>query len=554
MTTGAALLNAIRAAPEDDTARLVYADYLDEQGGATDAARAEFIRVQVALDRLPELDPQRVRLEDRENELLRANETAWLGDLPAEVTGWKFERGFLAELRGAPTVLARAEVRHVFECHPITRLRVLCGPRPSDGCARLARVDWLPRVRELELDNVSTSSAGASALLTSPHLANLSALALTRIKDPADLSTLLARCPWLPTLKRLELAHWNALSAGERLAEVLEGSGVEDLRCSSSSVSFSALLKGHLPERLKRFEVDALNSEQWQALTDPHSKPGLTHLGTRSLSQGAIQDLLAAPACAKVVELDLNETRVPAETVEALVRSEFWRRCRAFSLIRGSCPPGTAKVLAKRTRAPQLRILKLGETGLRDEGLERICSAPWADDLTTLDVMRNHLTDDACETIRATGRLMNVRHLDIRTNGPKLAANIPERITNAGLVALAQAPGLGRLRHLNAHSLPIGTRGAVALLTSPHFRLADLDIGGTDVTGVTIRELARCPNLARLTRLSLSFANELKGDDLLPLIESEHLSPLCTVGATLHQFSPRCRDALRARLGRRFQS
>lgn len=44
-----ALVRAIIENPEDDSPRLVYADWLDEHGGA---ARAEFIRLQCELGRL----------------------------------------------------------------------------------------------------------------------------------------------------------------------------------------------------------------------------------------------------------------------------------------------------------------------------------------------------------------------------------------------------------------------------------------------------------------------------------------------------------------------
>ena len=46
-----AILAAVCAAPDDDTPRLVYADWLQEQG---EEARAEFIRVQCELERNPE--------------------------------------------------------------------------------------------------------------------------------------------------------------------------------------------------------------------------------------------------------------------------------------------------------------------------------------------------------------------------------------------------------------------------------------------------------------------------------------------------------------------
>src|SRR4051812_11164703 len=49
MSTEAALLAAIVADPDDDTARLVYADYLEEKGGEENTARAQFIRAQIEL-------------------------------------------------------------------------------------------------------------------------------------------------------------------------------------------------------------------------------------------------------------------------------------------------------------------------------------------------------------------------------------------------------------------------------------------------------------------------------------------------------------------------
>src|SRR5262245_43696023 len=119
----AAFLNTIRMVPDDDTARLVYADFLDEQGSPADSARAEFIRVQIELARLPETDPKRPALEDRENELLRAHEAAWIGELPKSITGWAFERGFLTELSGEAPAFALDAVRDAFDRHPITRLR-----------------------------------------------------------------------------------------------------------------------------------------------------------------------------------------------------------------------------------------------------------------------------------------------------------------------------------------------------------------------------------------------------------------------------------------------
>ena len=62
MPTENAFLQAVLADPEDDAPRLIYADWLDEQG---EGERAEFIRVQCALARMDEDDERRPELEAR---------------------------------------------------------------------------------------------------------------------------------------------------------------------------------------------------------------------------------------------------------------------------------------------------------------------------------------------------------------------------------------------------------------------------------------------------------------------------------------------------------
>lgn len=70
MDTRDALLRAILLNPDDDTARLVYADYLEDVNGGNDPKRAEFIRVQCELERLPKKPSiERKRLLNRETVL-----------------------------------------------------------------------------------------------------------------------------------------------------------------------------------------------------------------------------------------------------------------------------------------------------------------------------------------------------------------------------------------------------------------------------------------------------------------------------------------------------
>src|SRR4051812_13692072 len=91
-----ALLAAIRAQPDEDTPRLVFADYLEEND---EAARAAFVRAQVELARTPPWEPFAVRCRWRQPEL--ATGKPFLDTLPhtpgGAILGWAdapFRRGF----------------------------------------------------------------------------------------------------------------------------------------------------------------------------------------------------------------------------------------------------------------------------------------------------------------------------------------------------------------------------------------------------------------------------------------------------------------------------
>src|SRR5262245_30756517 len=85
----AALLDAVKDHPDDDTPRLVLADWLDEQDNQLDADRAKFIRRDIAASRGAQAArvPDQVRRD--EVELFRR----WLGPLTDLAAGWHFVRG-----------------------------------------------------------------------------------------------------------------------------------------------------------------------------------------------------------------------------------------------------------------------------------------------------------------------------------------------------------------------------------------------------------------------------------------------------------------------------
>ncbi len=72
-----AFVRAIQERPDDDTARLIYADWLEEQGDEANLARAEFLRADGELAGLAEEDEWREALEGRLRELAKGIDVAW---------------------------------------------------------------------------------------------------------------------------------------------------------------------------------------------------------------------------------------------------------------------------------------------------------------------------------------------------------------------------------------------------------------------------------------------------------------------------------------------
>jgi uncharacterized protein (TIGR02996 family) len=566
MTTAAALESAIRAAPEDDTARLVYADYLDEQGNRADADRAEFIRIQVRLAKLDETDPSRDVLEDRENELLRTHERTWLGPLSGPVAQgllrWRFDRGFVGEIRADTRTLAH-HADELFDRHPIYRLRLAPVPGEDPGpVARLAQKPWWSRIRALRVTDFPAPSVRACELvLGSPYLTALRQLEIRAVEDRTaapEMPHILARCRWLGGLEELRVSDWSF--DGSELVPVLDGSSVRDLRlsgCTFTREGLAALLSGAYGNHPCRVELadGNLNSNLWAALDAPLARPILTRLSFTSAGRTAHLDLptlLSTSAATKLEALDVGETNQPGESVLTLTTSGFLARATELGLTRCQVPAAVMAELA-RAPAPHLRKLRLGETGLGTAGVVALCGADWARNLTHLDLMRNYLDDEAMRELARSGRFVNVRRLDLRVNSPDLADDCRSAIGDEGVIALASAPSFARLRHLNLYRTRVTVRGVDALLNSPSLRLCELELGGYDLGDDLPGVLARSPRLARITKLGLSFTPALGGDALLPLAESPYLSPLCHLDIRYNSTSERVRTRLAARLGRRLE-
>jgi uncharacterized protein (TIGR02996 family) len=247
-----AFLAAIRADPDDDTNRLVYADWLDDHG---QPQRAEFIRLQCELARLPPADPRRPALQGRERELLRAHRRAWAAELPplAGVRWVPFERGFAARAVFNTLKAFTDRFEEAVTYAPLTQ--VVLRNLSARSIVRLASVAHLRQVRELVLLDCLPDDDSAGALASSPHVAGLRALYLTHGSVTDVGAFALAASPHLGQLGVLSLASTRVGAAG--VLAVLDSpqlGGLRQLYCWGNSIGdggADALLRA---ERLDRLE------------------------------------------------------------------------------------------------------------------------------------------------------------------------------------------------------------------------------------------------------------------------------------------------------------
>jgi uncharacterized protein (TIGR02996 family) len=145
MTDAALLLAAVRAHPEEDTPRLIYADAIEE----TDPARAEFIRLHLSPDFMDrrrkafrrwkalawQLYPEFFCLFGAWGDYLMRKEWQWN---PADDAEWfenprvLFDRGFITAFNGTAADWLEHGHRLCAE-HPITAVRLTTHVLPSTG-------------------------------------------------------------------------------------------------------------------------------------------------------------------------------------------------------------------------------------------------------------------------------------------------------------------------------------------------------------------------------------------------------------------------------------
>jgi uncharacterized protein (TIGR02996 family) len=220
----AAFIADIRANSEDDTPRLIYADWLEDQGDP----RGLFIRLDIEC--LTERDPLRMRMLLRDRKRLLQRYERWWSPADKVVAIGGFSRGFLEAVTMTPEqVIAHGE--EVFAREPVDELRLTTRPSPCRLVA-IASSDCLQWVTRLRLEHCG-NHIWLQQVLDSDQFVRLHTLTLLNWGTGGppgllDVGVLCLRTGLVPRLRTLRIPGLSAYEV-DRLVDLHAGFYLERL-------------------------------------------------------------------------------------------------------------------------------------------------------------------------------------------------------------------------------------------------------------------------------------------------------------------------------------
>ncbi len=438
MSDEEALFRAICEHPDEDTPRLAYADWLDEHD---QPERAEFIRAQVELARLPPEDDdaamaaRRAVLLRRTRALLRQHGKQWKkrrGKTTRAVRALKlnyyFARGFPDFPTGFVTdFLAAGDA--FFAHHPVGEVCVrLSSPLHTPDPAwlpELLRQPWLLRVRALDVEGSNRQHPSDwGPVFRAEKLGGVERLSLNlgRLGPPEP-----AGGGFLPRLRSLTVLDWvggpghirNLLDAiphdrltslkvglsrwtADDVAAVLdcpklanldhfdmapERSGADQHRDQAALL----LRLGAAPiwKRLRAADLSWTWGELARHLPELPPAPALRSVrfsGSTATTPAEVAAIAASPLLRTVTRLSFSGGWSGAENLRALLASPHLGKLADLSLIGCRLGPEGARLLAESPVAAGLVRLDLRSCGIRKAGAEALAASPLLKRLEYLDV------------------------------------------------------------------------------------------------------------------------------------------------------------------------
>jgi uncharacterized protein (TIGR02996 family) len=484
MTDDCALMQAILADPDDDVVRLAYADWLEENGNDEQQARAEFIRVQIALSRMADDDPAWTSSTVREAALLNNYGEVWRRDVANLVENVVFRRGFIEEVSLGLLQLLENGGR-LLDHSPILLFRraPFLVPEPESTPLRdLANWRGLSRVRGLDLSQ-GTSLPGTRRIFQSRRANNLRRLDLGWIPFGPETGKWLCDAPALDSLRQLSLSQLIRTDAAF----------LELQRASF----FPRLTHFGLSHTLQNNSLSIRFLESLVSQPPPH----LTHLILSGLNLGdpAATRFARSEATTRLKELRLLQTGMRRKGLATLLNSPHVQGLTTLYL-RDQYGHSTLQLVGDSPHLASLTRLGLYfSPSSCAHDLAHIANSPRLPRLRRLDLSASQIECEGIVALATSECAKHLTHLDLSLNS----------VNESALLALARSPYLRRLTHLNLTNATPGNRAIIELARSPILEnVVDLNLRGVHLHKTGIEALAKSPYLGPHATLTVSFLGE----------------------------------------------
>jgi uncharacterized protein (TIGR02996 family) len=453
-----ALLAGCRAAPADDTPRLVLADWLDENADsagipADDArARAQLVRVQVELAR-PTCDTGHLaQLRAAEARLLTANAARWLGDLPWRLMEYRRQAfGFGAHLAGGRPAGA-------FD------------PLATNGGWRFHRGLLTVELNPEELDDTEFALWFASPLAAwveevGVELGGLAALERLRVPDSMR--------PYIGVRYALGALSYPTMGLVNPQPETLRARQCKRLLRSGNFALVRTL----------RLYPRAVAAKALDVLAEGNVS-GLRRLSVRAPLTDTDAALLANAPLENLSALDVSGCDLGPDGFRLIVRSPHLRQLTSLVAFRNQFGCDGLVALSESPLAGRLTVLEIQNTGVGDRGVAALAESPLLERLVGpgLNLSMNAISDPGATALAKCEHLAAFTELILREC----------RIGDAGARALAESPHVSNLAYLDLWKNRIGNAGASALAASPHLdAVRELSLRDNAITVKGVRALQK---------------------------------------------------------------
>jgi uncharacterized protein (TIGR02996 family) len=344
-----AFLQDSKAHPEDDTPRLILADWLTDH----DDPRGEFVHLQCRLAAMQQTAPGWAELRQREQELQTRHQSDWLGPLRPLVRFWQFRRGLL-EITVEADSLPRPSFAALAESEALAWVERLKVTGLGLDLERLAVCRLLRQVTTLDLSDELVTAHGARTLADLAEWGAVQGLVLNNTQLTDYGLHPLAKAPRLPELRSLELSR-NELGYG----------GVWSLTMSTRL------------GQLRHLDLS----------------------GNR-IGNSGVAELARARRLPRLSAVDLGSNRIEDEGVRALAAARHLLDLGTLILSDNRIGDAGAWALATSTRLWQLRHLDLAGNRITDDGAQALVSSLYLGQLRRLRLEGNRFSDEGGRLLR----------------------------------------------------------------------------------------------------------------------------------------------------------